>query len=89
MQSAREVDDAKSSWPWQTGLHLCDNGSYKEMQLEQEPILKANLSTDRKHCSETRAREVGIASNRGVWCRGEDALRLSTHRPSRSKRGRA
>ena len=41
------MDDVKSSWPLQGGLHTCYNGDYRGLQsCEGEPILKSRLSSD-------------------------------------------
>ena len=41
------VDDVKSSWPLQVGLHTCYNGSDNGMQRsDPAPILKSCLSSD-------------------------------------------
>ena len=41
------MDDVKSSWPLQAGLHTCYNGDYRGLQAcEGEPIPKSRLSSD-------------------------------------------
>ena len=41
------MDDVKSSWPLQGGLHTCYNGDYRGLQSrEGEPIPKSRLSSD-------------------------------------------
>ena len=41
------MDDVKSSWPLQAGLHTCYNGGDNGMRWrEPEPILKSRLSSD-------------------------------------------
>ena len=41
------MDDVKSSWPLQVGLHTCYNGDYRgERPREGKPISKSRLSSD-------------------------------------------
>ena len=41
------MDDVKSSWPLQGGLHTCYNGDYRGLQASDgEPIPKSRLSSD-------------------------------------------
>ena len=41
------MDDVKSSWPLQGGLHTCYNGDYRGLQTcEGELIPKSRLSSD-------------------------------------------
>ena len=41
------MDDVKSSWPLQGGLHTCYNGDYRGVQASDgEPIPKSRLSSD-------------------------------------------
>src|SRR5699024_3705342 len=74
-------DDVKSSWPLRVGLHTCYNGRHRGLpSREVAPIPQSRSQSGSE--SETRLREVGIASNRESECHGEYVPGPCTHRPS-------
>ena len=74
-------DDVKSARPLRPGLHTCYNGRYRGQPLrEQEPILKAVLSSDWSlQPDSTKLDSLVIAHQ--PW-RGEYVPGPCTHRPS-------
>ena len=63
-------DDVKSSWPLCPGLHTCYNGRHRALlRGDAERIAESRPQSGSE--SETRLREVGIASNRASARRGE------------------
>ena len=74
-------DDVKSARPLRPGLHTCYNGRYRGQPLrEQEPILKAVLSSDWSlQPDSTKLDSLVIAHQ--PW-RGEYGPGPCTHRPS-------
>ena len=81
-------DDVKSARPLRPGLHTCYNGRYRGQPLrEQEPILKAVLSSDWSlQPDSTKLDSLVIAHQ--PW-RGEYVPGPCTHRPSsHESRGR-
>ena len=63
-------DDVKSSWPLCPGLHTCYNGRHRALRRgDAERIAESRPQSGSE--SETRLREVGIASNRASARRGE------------------
>ena len=79
-------DDVKSSWPLCPGLHTCYNGRHRaERGGDAERSAKKRPQSGSE--SETRLREVGIASNRASARRGEYVPGPCTHRPSHHPSG--
>ena len=79
-------DDVKSSWPLCPGLHTCYNGRHRAKRgREAERSAKKRPQSGSE--SETRLREVGIASNRASARRGEYVPGPCTHRPSHHPSG--
>ena len=74
-------DDVKSSWPLCPGLHTCYNGGYRA-ERSRKAEQSAESPPQYGPGSETRPREVGIASNRASARRGEYVPGPCTHRPS-------
>ena len=74
-------DDVKSSWPLCPGLHTCYNGRHRALRRgDAERTAESRPQSGSE--SETRLREVGIASNRASARRGEYVPGPCTHRPS-------
>lgn len=71
-------DDVKPSWPEYTGLHMCYKGNYSKQY-------KSFLSSDGSLKLENLKTESPVIANH--TSSGEQVLRLSTNRPSRSGSG--